>query len=873
MQKIKRIGAGILGTIMAGASLLAPAMAADLSDYPQPFVTDGDTNFLMVVGADASPSDVVGAINIAVRLGAEPGEEKTVSAGVAGSTVTEGVSLSTDTTKLYLGDAINTVKQTLTSSDLPGILDDQTFTDNAGIDYKYSQYIKVGSNTIDFDQRDTNVDPVVAIAMSTSSSSPLYNISISFNKALNFTSTNTEGEEIVLMGKTYTISPDTDDGTIVLYGAAVEETVEAGQEVTVTVGGEEYTIKVLGVTSGTTDVVTLSVNGDVADVNEVSSKKVGGLSIYAKRVSAYTAPENSGSATLQIGSQKLTLEDNTEVMTGDSNDAIDGTLVTFTGDPTSLSGINIAVYAPDSDNDYVSTSKEFTDPVFGNFKVMLGSVNPDLMADSKEQIKLTTAGDDTVKVTFTDYKNNAQSIEFAHHNTTLLHLADDNDRDIHVVEGESVYKYEYVLFGKEDYGHLVQVTNIRNSTGTTNDYITLKDVMDSSTVYRIESWSKEGEGSIVIDGKSYTVSFVDDGSNPYITIDDPQSSSGSKVVYPTIRTNKGADLAFVANATIDLSGMNGKDIILPTGTVDVTLVNATDGSYNLTSGSTTVLLDTGSDGSAKTLAVGNVTYKFSVTSTVNQTIINVNGVTTPAILLKEEENTGDVYNAVIVDTEGAGTSTDGVGVNDVKMTGTSYNDVGTSDDDITEDLDYYGTFVKVDATDSDQKTATIYYPDNQMTIDIFVAPTTATITTGEGGEVTYEEVVPIADEGIAALDTDGVVESAKTSKNLILVGSPAVNRLTAQALGVPYPTYGSQWTADENMSAKVQIPGEGNAVLNMVNDAFTEGKVALVVAGWSAADTQAACTVLQQYKKGAYGTYDLSNDEFAVGSTTVKVVR
>jgi hypothetical protein len=844
MQKIRRIGAGILGTIMAGASLLAPALAVDLSDYPKPFVDDGVTDFLIVIGANAKPADVVGAINLAVRLGGERVETKTVSTVGVETTVSEGASLSTSSTKLYLGDAINKVTQTLTSNDLPDILDDQTFTDDAGVDYKYSQYIKVGSNTIEFAQQDTDADPVIAIQMSTSSSSPLYNISISFNKALNFTSPNSEGQEIVLMGKTYTISPDTDSDTIVLYGAAVEETIEAGQEVTVTVGGKEYTIKVLGVTSGTTDVVTVSVNGDVNDINEGSSRKVGGLNIYAKRVSAYTAPQNTGSATLQIGSQKLTLEDGQAVMTGDTNEVIDGTLVDFTGNPTSLSGITIAVYAPDSENDYISKDKEFVDPVFGNFKVILGSVNPDLEDASREQIKLTASGDDTMKVTFTDSKNNEKAIEFAHHNGAVLHLADDNDRSIHVVEGESVYKYEYILFGKEDYAHLVQVTNIRNSTGTTNDYITLKDVMSEDT-YKVEQWSSEGTGSIVIDGKSYTVTFVDDGTNPYITIDDPQSSAGSKVVYPTIRTSKGADLAFIENVTIDLSGMNS--IILPTGTVDVAVVNATDGSYNLTSGSTTVLLDTGSDGSAKTLTVGDVTYKFSVTSTVNQTVINVNNVVTPAILLKEEANIDGVYNVVIVDTEGAGTSTNGVGVNNVIMTGTSYNDIGTSDDDITEDLDYYGTFVKVDATDSDQKIATIYYPDNQMTVDVFVAPITATVVVGGEGAVTYNEAVPIKDT-IARLDIDAEVEAAKLNKNLILVGGPCVNKLTAEALGLSYPTCGAASTVPENA-----------AMIKLIENAFGGGKVALVVAGWNAENTVAACKVLQQY------------DEYALSGAAVKV--
>ena len=159
-----------------------------------------------------------------------------------------------------------------------------------------------------------------------------------------------------------------------------------------------------------------------------------------------------------------------------------------------------------------------------------------------------------------------------------------------------------------------------------------------------------------------------------------------------------------------------------------------------------------------------------------------------------------------------------------------------------------------------------------MYADVFVSEIASEVsTTGGTGTTTYEQVVPVVDN-IARLDTDPEVEKAKTEKNLILIGSPAVNRLTAAALDVDYPTYGYQWTKDANLSAKVPIPGEGNAIIKLVEDAFTTGKVALIVAGWSAEDTQAACTALQQYKKGEYGTYNLTEEEVTVGETTVKLI-
>jgi len=90
---------------------------------------------------------------------------------------------------------------------------------------------------------------------------------------------------------------------------------------------------------------------------------------------------------------------------------------------------------------------------------------------------------------------------------------------------------------------------------------------------------------------------------------------------------------------------------------------------------------------------------------------------------------------------------------------------------------------------------------------------------------------------------------------MILVGGPAVNRLTAEAMGLSYPTYG----ADSG------IP-EGKGLLKLINGAFAEGKVALVVAGWNAENTRAACQVLQDYQ-----SYTLSGEAMEVTGTGASI--
>jgi hypothetical protein len=86
MQLRKILAAGALAALMAGSSI---ALAADLSNYPQPFVSaDGAANFLVVVGSGADPADVIGAIDVATRLGGE----STTTATSAGTTTTVSLS-------------------------------------------------------------------------------------------------------------------------------------------------------------------------------------------------------------------------------------------------------------------------------------------------------------------------------------------------------------------------------------------------------------------------------------------------------------------------------------------------------------------------------------------------------------------------------------------------------------------------------------------------------------------------------------------------------------------------------------------------------------------------------------------------------------
>lgn len=121
------------------------------------------------------------------------------------------------------------------------------------------------------------------------------------------------------------------------------------------------------------------------------------------------------------------------------------------------------------------------------------------------------------------------------------------------------------------------------------------------------------------------------------------------------------------------------------------------------------------------------------------------------------------------------------------------------------------------------------YGTNEFQVFVTVGSSGTTSTTSSGG---IKQLVPITGS-VTKLDTE--VSSSSVDRHLVLVGGPAVNRLTAEAMGLSYPSYGSASGIPENA-----------AVIRIVDDAFTAGKTAVIVAGWEADDTRLATSVLQQ---------------------------
>ncbi len=543
---------------------------------------------------------------------------------------------------LYLNDSINKIKSDFTSLDLPTVLSNGTFSGN--VEANYFQKIVIGGvfgNTgprLVYDKGPTSsFDPDFVLSMSTNPSNYLYNATITFNKAIDFTHVDTKGKKIVLFSREYIIDDSTTSTKLVLLSGI--------------------------------DKITLLSSGAVTKDDVI----------------------------------------------------IDGARVNINGGINSASRITISVTAPNSDKDALHPGESFIDPVFGSFRINFADLN---IANNhifgRENIEIKNLADDRMGVTFTDSRGYTLSDQqFAVNRTggASIELQHDTEgKNISVFEAGEVFRNEMLMVGNKDDGRLLKLTQVYNDTGTSaNPYS--KDKIKFQDVFSGDSYEAtitgEGSGTVTIGGKVYNINYFGASSasedTRYVRVNQPDSSgAGVAVIYPTISTSKEAKLFFYEPLTIQLDNWDGN------GNALTTLKFPNGNGYTDVS-----------TGIPKTVSLGpysfvtyNITYaginkyKIYLISPRGGNIVN------PAIVIFEEKDDRNVYEAVIITLEPGGNVDDGLGVDQALRTWGNdqlFDEISVASNiKLKKEADRWGTIITIDSSDSDQKTATISYPDEQI---------------------------------------------------------------------------------------------------------------------------------------------------------------
>lgn len=147
------------------------------------------------------------------------------------------------------------------------------------------------------------------------------------------------------------------------------------------------------------------------------------------------------------------------------------------------------------------------------------------------------------------------------------------------------------------------------------------------------------------------------------------------------------------------------------------------------------------------------------------------------------------------------------------------SEIGESD--VFRDFTYSALATEIlhDKGDSTQNTLQLIYHGDEVEASVYI--TAPGSVTSEGGEA-----------GVMSI-TDADVSTKASGKNLIVVGGSAINSVAADLLGGAYR--GEQFTA-------MTTVGDGEFLIQSFD---WNGKTALLVAGYNAADTTKAATYLQ----------------------------
>src|SRR3989344_2060515 len=282
MQKIKRIvkkiGAISTGAAFLGASLMG-AMAADLSDYPSPFVTSGAANSAVIIhSANGLDSASAGYILTGLSGAITSTGSTTTVTSVAG-----GYKLEYSGNKFNLNDTAYDIDNKLTKTQMPVLLKKETYVDDEGTNkntVEYNQNLlftnrgsSEGEKTIwyiyDQNSEDTS-EKAMGDYLYLSKGSDVWAWTYNFNLDSAIAVANSadlESTKLELLGRTFTIS-----NAAFTTGNVTKLTLLAGEVTqTVATGDTVNGVKVVAVdTNGNS--CNIEYQGAVYTVNKGSTK-------------------------------------------------------------------------------------------------------------------------------------------------------------------------------------------------------------------------------------------------------------------------------------------------------------------------------------------------------------------------------------------------------------------------------------------------------------------------------------------------------------------------------------------------------------------------------------------------------------------------
>ncbi len=819
-KTIKRIVALGAGATMLGATLGGAMAAADLSNYPAPFIKDGKLNGVLVIGNEAAAEDVIGVSNVLAGLqvaAATPAGTTTTDLSVSGDAwlVRKGATNVLEMAEnLETGNTNREAIATITSSsyiddvELPGLLASGTTSNSKG-DAPYDQRLYFEDATTGFVQLMEDREDVTGDFLYFQNGKQIARYELEFTSSLESDvddsagSASTTGDyltdiedvELIMMGQTFTVVQARRNGqkpgniTLTLMSGAIKDTMLEGETKTYTIDSKDFETTLDFVSSTQ---LKFTVNGEATRLlkDGDTDKMSDGTTIGVSEILYQDYAGGVHSGTFFLGAQKLFIKDTDITDTVSSNElkvddeTIDGSNAWVEGsDDSSTFKIDKIVVNMTADDDYyvpaggkLSTNPEVDEPEL-LFAKSWDIEYKGLSDEVIEDIKITAAGSDDYELTFTDGSGNKAKIPIAHTTGTTVIKFGDNDDDLIVYE---------------------------NKTITKDDYFIITDETDTNGERK--SYALRYRGSDKITADNPVVKFDDLGSGERITrtLSTPSSQlatvigSNGQLMSEVAQIKLGGGIFRVYN--VSASGSKDFDILVDmdadsTITSDHITLNSKFGAWVNVSNSTSSPLD--------------VQVKINTPNPDD-----TDDLTASSIWVNISATSGEVRLAQITDQ--------------------IYSFLAPDDDDKnTYAYTAYGAYVRRSTPTSDPQELFVEYPENQRLPLIYVTGEGASFTTTTA---TAGQAVIVNKIDVSATKLASEVPNIK-AVNAILVGGPCANAATREILGNP---------ADCMAIADQLGIGPGEGIIKLYEN---NGNVAMLVGGYGAKDTRVAAGIVADYDK------------------------
>jgi len=869
------------GAVMLGATMMHAAFAASsytLADFPAPFVAAGKGDFTIVVGQDAKPDDIIGAVDVGVGLQASSGGTSGQAAGVISG---ETVKVEEPGNPLNLENPAGTNFETfkdvmgagLDDSDLPTILADGHFKDSRGTtdnEEDYTQRIDFAANgeRLVYDANDDG-DKVLGDYVRVPNNGNFYTYTLEFTTPIDFVGADAaddmENTQIEIQGKPYIITKfDYDVGTTTIQ----EIEMLTGKTIITLTQGDAYTFEdhAIAVTSVTDPAAPqqrcgVSVDGVTQFIDEGTDQDFDGLRVGVSDVFAIHGAVGEDACELTLGSVLTAIVNAGEVQIngediGDRDGDPDVTSAAVIN-PTigaiadQWEGFTISVKSNDEVNlGSVTDGKDWLDPVFGNFKISYQGLSGDV-----EHVAFDLSTDDG---TFTYLNNEDKTVE--------IPMFSPDDTSVYFGEAyDAAMLMESTVGAAGITGAFGGAANceIADLTGAgyrdlTNGYFKIEDtvvqVNDGIDISDMSGTllflSTAGQTSRVVEISDIkladnTVTFKDiTYGRSGLEVKPNAPVAGTLDTDGTVDTFKVSGIGEIKLALWDFNGAAGfTDCDGGTGDLAaIQLVNGNlaDGNYQdegdwgpnifslgyLTSGQNVIIPDEDDFGYGSGPG-GSDAVDMGVLESNDINDVPIDWVDTL------------VYDSGFPDNEIL--ALDPISGNGWATTG-NFKDASRTEDKNQYAMTWAGSkwHIGLDENDNPKDVDADLAVGEAQSGNAFVAETGALFTAPTTGTASSTTVANTAFTGaVARLDTE---ITDKTATNMILIGGPCVNRLTADALAQTYPACGTE------VATALGVPLDG-AQIALYNNAFNGTKVAMTVMGTDAAGTRAASEVLKRYSE------------------------